>query len=101
MEHNRPSDAKSRVDAMAEDPWAPIATAPKDGTWVLVAGGDCDGYTGENTGRAVVAQWINYFGGFTDTKCGRWQFAWYDCGYFGTYDAPTHWMPLPAPPQSA
>ena len=80
--------------------WLPIATAPRDGTWVLLAGGECD-YDEESDAktRPVVGQWRNYRNGRTTDW--HWQFAWYDGGYYGEYETPTHWMPLPAPPQSA
>lgn len=81
--------------------WKPIKTAPRDGSWVLLVGGNCDGDAGDNDRRPVVAQWTNYRNGRTGRALGRWQFAWYESGYFGTYDGPTHWMPLPAPPVSA
>jgi hypothetical protein len=72
--------------------WQPIETAPKDGTWLLLAGGKCEGDEGDE-GRIVSGQWA----GGTDP---RWQFAWYDSGYYGEYSDPSHWMPLPAPPAS-
>jgi hypothetical protein len=69
--------------------WQPIETAPKDGTWVLLTGGDIDyGWDGGFKPSVVSGQWA-------DT---RWQFAWYDSGYYGEYENPTHWMPLPPPP---
>jgi hypothetical protein len=78
--------------------WQPIETAPKDGTWVLLAGGDCYNDGGDPTERIVTAQCTNELNGRTmdDT---RWQFAWYDGGYYGEYLDPTHWMPLPEPPK--
>ena len=80
--------------------WQPIETAPRDGTWVLLSGGECD-YDEESDAktRPVVGQWSNYCNG--KTVDWHWQFAWYDGGYYGEYEKPTHWMPLPAPPQSA
>ncbi len=78
--------------------WQPISTAPKDGTWVLLAGGTChQEYHGDDN-RPVVGQWTDYLNGRTSPKYERWQFAWYEGGYDGTYDNPTHWMPLPPPP---
>lgn len=57
--------------------WQPIATAPRDGTSVLIA---VDGLV--HLGR--------WFGG------AKWQIA------DRAFDArsPTHWLPLPAPPAS-
>ncbi len=76
--------------------WQPIESAPKDGTWVLVSGGVAN-HEGDNP-PCVVAQYTNYLnGGTTDW---HWQFAWYDGGYYGEYDDPTHWQPLPEPPES-
>lgn len=78
--------------------WHPIETAPRDGTWILLAGGTCDGDDGDYDGRPVVAQWTTRLNCRTDPKYGRWQFAWYEGGYDGEYEDPTHWMPLPAQP---
>lgn len=69
--------------------WQPIETAPKDGSWVLLSGGSIDygwDYTADKP-LAVVGQWASF------AKC--WQFAWYDGGYYGEYENPTHWRPIP------
>ncbi|WP_160772828.1 DUF551 domain-containing protein [Alteraurantiacibacter buctensis] len=72
-----------------EDQWQPIETAPRDGTWVQLTGGQFDyGWDGETQPPVVSAQ-FNY-------NC--WQAAWYDSGYYGEYENPTHWQPLPTPP---
>lgn len=75
--------------------WQPIETAPKDGTWVLLAGGECDGDEGDAQ-RIVTGQYTDYLNG-RKTEW-HWQFCWYDGGYYGNYEDPTHWMPLPEPP---
>lgn len=69
--------------------WKTIKTAPKDGSWMLLSGGVIDyGWErGETIPPAVVGQWNN------EAEC--WQFAWYDGGYYGEYENPTKWMPLP------
>lgn len=59
--------------------WQPIETAPKD-IRVLVGGGDCP-YVHENMLRC-----------FGASGC-----AW---GGLGDKQQPTHWMPLPAPPDA-
>lgn len=65
--------------------WQPIETAPKDGTSVLFYlrhGGFC-------------------FGGWQEWEdsTGKSMSAWQDNGEGFTLD-PTHWMPLPAPPEA-
>lgn len=73
--------------------WQDISTAPKDGTWVLLKGGDIDiWWDGDTTPPAVVGQWAD--GDMLAQK--RWQFAWYDAGFYGEYRNPTFWMPLPS-----
>lgn len=62
--------------------WQSIETAPKDGSAILLYGGPLQ----------VVGSWKEFVGGR-----GAW---------FGFYDGepcienPTHWMPLPAPPNA-
>ena len=81
-----------------QNPWMPIETAPRDGTWILLTGGEIDyGWFNEHYVEdndqpdCVVGQFVP--GG------GVWQFAWYDSGYYGEYETPTHYMPLPTPPK--
>jgi hypothetical protein len=70
--------------------WKPIETAPRDGQWVLLCGGDIKyRWDGDTIPQSVVGQFDGNDG---------WQFAWYDSGYYGVYETPTHWMPLPQPP---
>jgi hypothetical protein len=62
--------------------WQPIVTAPRDGTWIMVGATNlhpCDAYWG----WSQVGQ--------------TWD--WMDnAGLFAAQ--PTHWMPLPAPPET-
>ena len=76
--------------------WQPIATAPKDGEWVLVYGNGTDDEA--ETRNVAVAQYTNHLNGLTCNKY-WWQFAWYDGGYYGNFSDPTHWMPLPEAPE--
>jgi hypothetical protein len=79
--------------------WQPIKTAPRDGTWVLLAGGECEfNEESDNKGRAVTARWTTEFS-CRDTS-GRWQFAYYDSGVYGEYENPTHWQPRPPSPHA-
>lgn len=76
--------------------WRPIETAPKDGTWVLIF--TADEVLDDAKGRQIcVAQWSDYLNGGKTTP--RWMFAWFDGGYLGPCGEPTHWQPLPTPPQ--
>lgn len=79
--------------------WQDISTAPKDGTPILVFGGHPDmnsdyrvGY-GEPEVYALpspiaVAWWEGE----------DWRHTSYDSGYYGRWEDPTHWQPLPTPP---
>lgn len=79
--------------------WQPIETAPKDGTWVLLSGGSIRyGWDGDDIPKCVCGQYTSYLNG-SGYDGGWWQFAWYDGGYYGEYEGPTHWQPLPEPPE--
>jgi hypothetical protein len=69
--------------------WQPIETAPKDGTAILV----CSAWTMPDGLYRV--GWIA--DGFFDG--GHWLFGWLDLDP-EEYSPPTHWMPLPAPPET-
>ncbi|MGM5018745.1 DUF551 domain-containing protein [Tardiphaga sp. 367_B4_N1_1] len=70
--------------------WKPIATAPRDGTRLLIF-----------DGQAYIARWRDdaCFGG-NDENRPAWQI--FDCEgdewYAVATDEATHWMPLPAAP---
>lgn len=67
--------------------WQPIETAPKDGTWVLVAS-----YRGAHLGWMSNARWRQPNpGGRPRLSC------WFDGTDYMV--PPTHWQPLPEPPQ--
>jgi hypothetical protein len=85
--------------------WQPIETAPRDGTWVLLAGGECEfNEESDNRGRVVTAQWTTEYrskaGDRRIDDFGRWEFAYYDSGFYGEYENPTFWQPLPSPPNT-
>jgi hypothetical protein len=68
--------------------WKPIETAPKNGTRILLGRfkSDCP-----MNGRCAVDWW-------SLPEDGR---GWIGFGKFNpTYWPPTHWMPLPPPPES-
>lgn len=69
--------------------WRPIETAPKDGTLILLSGGELK--------RAYIGK-----RGRTETINGYDEFWWAE-DYNSTYGCrkvhPTHWMPLPEPPE--
>ena len=75
------ADTRAKVIA-----WLPIETAPKDGTWVLLSGGDI----GENGRPMVVGQFEDFHK--------IWIYLTDDDGFVWQYRNPTHWQPLPAPP---
>ncbi len=80
--------------------WQPIDSAPKDGTWVLLIGGATDEFylldeKPECVSRPVSAFWMP--DDFSDDE-GFWAMAHWDSAWRSRYEAPTHWMPLPASP---
>ena len=72
---------------MSEHKWQPIETAPKDGTWLILytTEGVHPGFWGP-TYFDYDPDWITY--------CHR-----SDCETVP--GVPSHWMPLPAPPEGA
>lgn len=73
--------------------WQPIETAPKDGTAVIVYGGN-----DEANGKLQVGQgfWDSYVCMVSGTMM-RW--CW-ENGAVPCDPQPTHWMPLPKPPRA-
>jgi hypothetical protein len=73
--------------------WRPIESAPKDGTAILIYGPEL---LREIDGHCAVARW---------QATGSNSIAWWTIseGKCGPFDlrgpSPTHWMPLPAPPE--
>lgn len=64
--------------------WQPIETAPKDGTWVLSTTAGIHPFTHQ----PFVPDTVQWNGG-------RWNNGLSQHGY-----EPTHWMPLPSPPET-
>jgi len=78
--------------------WQPIETAPRDGTEILLS-----------NGKDVAQGWyVHDEGGITEHRDldGNWMDQTESDGYIGWFDVggcmgpdPTHWMPLPPPPE--
>jgi hypothetical protein len=74
--------------------WHPIDTAPKDGTWILLAGGELnEQHPDDTTSRPVVARWKT----LEEGEMIGWFVADFDDGYgLGIfYEDPTHWASIP------
>jgi hypothetical protein len=74
--------------------WRPIATAPKDGTWVLLYQAD---------GLTMPVSMGNYYREEERGESGRFlSGGWllFEVDGLPSYGAPTHWMPLPDPPSN-
>lgn len=80
---------RSYVKALSESGWRDITTAPKDGTTIL-AYFPLDGLTG-NWCRIVPVQFHGSNG---------WIFASRAASGFSRDYQPTHWQPLPTPPEA-
>ena len=84
-------EAQEEIGGVASG-WMPGDTAPKDGTEVLLFGGemgDTMSFGSAPLTYVVVGHWNGHF-----WNCGN-------CGGHDEYyalDGPTHWQPLPAPP---
>lgn len=72
--------------------WQPIETAPKDGTWVLIAGPS--GYSTTPL-RAEVGRYYPQF-----RPLNPWQ-THADDAFTDGGPGPTHWIPLPEQPAAA
>lgn len=77
-----------------------IEAAPKDGTPVLVWGGQVDNWSDEHElcktlDRPVVA-WLEKH---PRLQAANWRYCAYDGYMYGEYEGPTHWMPLPPLPE--
>ena len=70
------------------DKWMPIETAPKDGTEVQLWGDE---------DWIPKARWLHVHGGW---YVEYWDADWRSYSDSAVYN-PTHWMPLPAPPQES
>ncbi|MXP42947.1 DUF551 domain-containing protein [Allopontixanthobacter sediminis] len=69
--------------------WQPIETAPKDGTWIVVY----DDRFKHSEASYLIARWHRALKVWSGTSNSQGRFAlWHDA---------THWMPLPAPPETA
>ena len=66
-----------------------IHSAPRDGTKILLIGGhqDFSEYEDDHATGIAVGWW--------DAHCNEWLFCSYDDGYYGIWEDPTHWLPLP------
>lgn len=79
----------------------PIETAPKDGTWILLFGGETDEdfdydkeeNIRENKNRICVGKWYTHL-----VRSEGWVIGFWDGMWFNQYINPTHWMPLPKLP---
>ena len=95
---------------MSETDWKPIETAPKDGTWIIVYGLDSRGteislsrWEGYDGSRMEVVR--TEFDPVTGNKIAEHsELVSYERGDWHREVAgrlnPTHWMPLPKPPQT-
>ena len=75
--------------------WLPIESAPKDGSTVLAILEDS-----QDTGMVYTIEWRDEMAKeeIKDGKGIGWRHSW-DSYFFSGFDAPTHWQPLPAPPE--
>lgn len=75
--------------------WQPIATAPRDGSWILLAGGEVDYQWDYDEQPPMVVGFLHQGPLLGDL----WMMGYFESGYIGEYENPTHWMPLPPSPE--
>jgi hypothetical protein len=80
--------------------WQPIKTAPKDGTGIIAWREEpIDEDWFEPVG---LPGWSSPMGiVWSETRGGSWRLLGMNSIELGDHGQPTHWMPLPAPPQSS
>lgn len=88
---------------MKELYWRSIGTAPKDGTgvllcWAINAGGNPIDWEKDPSTADVFVQAASWWGGENDGK-GAWMVYNNRIHEEPLHFEPTHWMPLPPPPQ--
>jgi hypothetical protein len=66
--------------------WQPIESAPKDGTWILLRGGD----DRENYVGPCVAAFFETRGNLYE-----WVYSFWDGDWRSSYENPSEWMPIP------
>ncbi len=75
--------------------WQPIETAPKDGTIILLAETNFQNETSwDRYSNIDIGAWEEKLPGAPPDETEFW---W--ASNYGRVENPTHWMPLPAPPQ--
>ena len=82
---------------VAETGWQPIETAPKDGTVIIIYAKQPIAGTGREWNGIHAAKWND--GAIGNGWGHGWRLAEYQNLGEGVSGNPTHWMPLPAPPE--
>lgn len=67
--------------------WHPIDTAPLDGSWVELKGGEPDSPPDDGRSYPFVVAWW-------DANWPGWWFCWWDSNWRSGYIDPTHWRPI-------
>lgn len=89
------AEALAAWEKAREPEWQPIETAPTDGTRVLLRGQ----WAGEIAGPGRVGTFVGaHTGGHTDHPGFDWDVDGGDC--YAAWCKPTHWRPLPTPPET-
>lgn len=80
--------------------WQPIETAPKDGTPVLLFAGASIQHDSAPKPFFHVSRWVNETRERWEPKS-EWELVRVieDASHWESWELPSHWMPLPAPPQ--
>ena len=91
MDSARLQKAQSGIDGTTMSDWQKIETAPKDGTKIIAwAGNDADDMSPQ------LIEWLEP----PNVRESGWHISWDHrrIGNHGSYELPTHWMPVPQKP---
>lgn len=83
-------DLGSRAVPLSIEAWRPIETAPKDGAEILMFGSQRDH---DMLKRSKPLAFTGYWDNIDESWCSVSSF------WHGPFYDPTHWQPLPAPPE--
>jgi hypothetical protein len=80
--------------------WQPIASAPRDGTWIMILCAESIQEADMPKPCVFTARWVTAWHEWWESVSEtRKELRKEDASRWSCYEYPTHWMPLPEPPK--